>query len=571
MGKEKYLEILDYLAEYAKNKNESIRDIESSKSDYPEIIWLADLPKHELIEGITDTGFIQNHEYLIKMTKPKEPRPPAFPKLSEVLEQWVAKDSLTDENGGPRLKTSIVMNGKTLLSTQFPQIDIEFRQYVKDKWLEDFVAYKTQYLRYEDRVADFEVLNNIYERLYKIYSKLQQNDEDYELVSCAGLIYFKRNENAPLICRHILTSKADIRFEQNQKDDFIEVSTDIESFIRIETDAIADLTEQFDIKNLVDAEKKVYEYMLENNIINNLFDNKIKDAMSMFAEIIHSDAAFFDQINKTKEVPAKPLIYFAPSLILRKKNEGGFTSLYEKIIKHLNSLGERITLPERDEQTDSYEQIEENRGEHEAVMNQETGYSPDKVADTDNQIKIDNNPKLLTLQEFLVFTSMQNVYKVQNKVFSNKLQILGNIAFEAGEKPIYLTGTRNYSGHLIVAFENGKIGKITLESYKTDFNRKKLKNAYNNESRLIFIELIEEDTDLVAISNINKVMLFNTRQINPVGSKTTKGFQVMKSKDRSIMTKIKKLNQVKFQDIEYYRRNEGLNAVGFYLKQGDEI
>ena len=63
------------------------------------------------------------------------------------------------------------------------------------------------------------------------------------------------------------------------------------------------------------------------------------------------------------------------------------------------------------------------------------------------------------------------------------------IEFEPEEKPIYLTGEKKYKGFLIVAFENGKIGKISMKGFQTEFNRKKLKNAYNSESRLIFIEL----------------------------------------------------------------------------------
>lgn len=45
----------------------------------------------------------------------------------------------------------------------------------------------------------------------------------------------------------------------------------------------------------------------------------------------------------------------------------------------------------------------------------------------------------------------------------------------------------------------------------------------------------------------------------------------MKQKDNSIMKNVKKLNQVKLQDPEYYRKDESLNVVGYYLKQGDEI
>jgi DNA gyrase subunit A len=174
-------------------------------------------------------------------------------------------------------------------------------------------------------------------------------------------------------------------------------------------------------------------------------------------------------------------------------------------------------------------------------------------------------------KEILVFTSNHNVYKVQKTEIRDKFQALQKIDLEPGEKPIYLTGEKKYSGFLIVAFENGKIGKISMRSFQTEYARKKLKNAYNNESRLIFIELIQGDIDLVAMSSIKKVVLFNTSQINPVGSRTTKGVQVMKPKDGSSMLKVKRLEQTKLTEPEYYRKSETLNVVGYYLKTGDEV
>jgi len=173
--------------------------------------------------------------------------------------------------------------------------------------------------------------------------------------------------------------------------------------------------------------------------------------------------------------------------------------------------------------------------------------------------------------EILVFTSHHNVYKVPKKELMDKFHALQKIEFEPEEKPIYLTGEKKYKGFLIVAFENGKIGKISMKGFQTEFNRKKLKNSYNSDSRLIFIELVEHDIDLVALSSIKKVILFNTSQINPVESRTTKGVQVMKPKDGSSMIKVKRLEHTKLTEPEYYRKSEGLNAVGFYLKQGDEL
>ena len=173
--------------------------------------------------------------------------------------------------------------------------------------------------------------------------------------------------------------------------------------------------------------------------------------------------------------------------------------------------------------------------------------------------------------EILVFTSLRNVYKVQKKELLDKLQALQKIESEPGEKPIYLTGEKRYKGFLIVAFENGKIGKISMGSYQTEYARKKLINAYNGESRLIFIELIEKDIDLVAMSSIKKIVLFNTSLINAVESRTTKGVQLMKPKDGSVMIKVSRLENTKLEDPEYYRKSDSLNAIGFYLKPEDEV
>jgi DNA gyrase subunit A len=173
--------------------------------------------------------------------------------------------------------------------------------------------------------------------------------------------------------------------------------------------------------------------------------------------------------------------------------------------------------------------------------------------------------------EILVFTSLCNVYKVQKKELTDKLQALQKIDLEPGERPVYLTGEKRYKGFLIVAFENGKVGKISMESFQTEYARKKLRNAFSSKSRLIFIELIEHDIDLVAMSSIKKVVLFNTSQINPVESRSTLGVQVMKPKDGSVLIKVKRLENTKLADPEYYRKSEGLNAIGFYLKPGDEV
>ena len=201
-------------------------------------------------------------------------------------------------------------------------------------------------------------------------------------------------------------------------------------------------------------------------------------------------------------------------------------------------------------------------------------------APSEQPIPVGNSTKkstnLFSCSEFLVFTSMQNVYKIQNRGFTIKTQVKNKIEFEPGEKIVCFTGTNNYSGYLLVAFENGKAGKISFSKYQTEQNRRKLKNAFNGESKLIFIEHIENDIDLIAVSNVvasnkNKIILFNTKLIPPVKSKASLGVQVMRLKVGSVMTTVKKLDEVNLlNDPEYYRKPK-ISAIGYYLKVGDEI
>ena len=188
--------------------------------------------------------------------------------------------------------------------------------------------------------------------------------------------------------------------------------------------------------------------------------------------------------------------------------------------------------------------------------------------DAKNTLKIENKAEILNMPFFLVFTSSANVCKVQNQNYQSMSRIIEKSELDADERPIYLVGIKNYSGYLIAAYDNGKIAKISMSSYQTEFNRKKLKGAFNNEAQLIFIEHIISDTDYAVISSINKVVVFNSSRINAVGSRNTKGIQLMKSKDGSLMTAIKKLDNTSFANPDYYR-SENLNVVGYYLKDGD--
>lgn len=177
--------------------------------------------------------------------------------------------------------------------------------------------------------------------------------------------------------------------------------------------------------------------------------------------------------------------------------------------------------------------------------------------------------------DILFFSNKFNVYKAKvYELTSCKASTLGEylpntLNMEENEKIIYMAVTMDYSGYMIFAFNNGKISKIQMTSYQTKVNRKRLINAYNNKATLIFISYILKETDLLAIRDDDKALLFST-EILPI--KTTKNFsgiQVYKLKKNSIMSKVLLTSKLGIKNLEYYRTNK-LPHVGQFIKEIDK-
>lgn len=175
----------------------------------------------------------------------------------------------------------------------------------------------------------------------------------------------------------------------------------------------------------------------------------------------------------------------------------------------------------------------------------------------------------------LLFSNKYTVYKLKIyelddcKASSMGEYLANTLGLEAGEKIIYMVATDDYKGYMLFGFENGKMAKIDVESYATKTNRKKLANAYSDLSKLVYIESITDDIELVAYSSINKVLVFNTSGINPKTTRDSQGVQVLVSKKGSTMDKVKKIEEVDIKDLDYYR-TKNIPAVGCYLKAEDD-
>ena len=173
--------------------------------------------------------------------------------------------------------------------------------------------------------------------------------------------------------------------------------------------------------------------------------------------------------------------------------------------------------------------------------------------------------------KLLLFTDKANCYYLnvydlqtcQPSALGTFLPTLLNL--EKDECIVKTFTTNDFTGYLLFAYENGKVAKINMDSYKTKYNRTKIINAYNTDSTLLNIHYINDDTYFTCVSSIDKVLVFDTSLINPKSSKTSQGVNVLKSKKDSHMIQFEPCDMPLEERDYYYIAN--IPAIGKYLQK----
>lgn len=151
-------------------------------------------------------------------------------------------------------------------------------------------------------------------------------------------------------------------------------------------------------------------------------------------------------------------------------------------------------------------------------------------------------------EELLFFTDKFQVYKARACDFEDgKASVMGDylpvkLELDPDERIIKMIAAEDYSGTLVMFFENGKCAKVPMASFETKTRRKKLANAYNDGSPLVSMTLIDGDCEFMLSSDAGKVMIFNTVLILPKAARDTQGVQVMR------LTRAKLRSAVKYKD-----------------------
>ena len=174
--------------------------------------------------------------------------------------------------------------------------------------------------------------------------------------------------------------------------------------------------------------------------------------------------------------------------------------------------------------------------------------------------------------EMLFFSDKQNVYKMElYDIPDTKASALGEylpnlIGMEPDEKILYATPAYDFGGFMLFAFESGKVAKVDMKGYETKTNRKKLTNAYG-KGKIIGMLYCKEECQVALFSNIDKCVVFNTKDVLTKTSRSSQGVQVMTMRRKSLLTRIE-LPETSLKSTAGYEART-IPSSGYYLKDED--
>ncbi len=177
--------------------------------------------------------------------------------------------------------------------------------------------------------------------------------------------------------------------------------------------------------------------------------------------------------------------------------------------------------------------------------------------------------------DLLFFTDRCQVYKTKvSEIADTKASAFGEfiparLGMDEGEKAMFVLKTKDYSGYLLFAFENGKVAKVPLSAYETKTNRKKLINAYSDKAPLAGIDFTKTDREFLLTSSNGRMLLFHSGAIAAKTTKNTQGVAVMKLRKGHRVMAIGPYEEGRFSKPSRYRTRT-LPAAGALPSPEDE-
>lgn len=329
---QKVIRLVDYLTRLALLRSRLIRDI----AEYEKVLWISDVP-HE--RGCFTQAWGRDEEREPdEWLEVQNRREPALPTVPAQCKDWVDQSSLRNKNDLPDLlpeRTRQIQNPDwregsdqpetiphTELLVDHPEVRQAWDRYVQDKWFP-----------WTEEHSAWERVHKIYSALFAIYQEQLRLGEEYELVLGLGLLTWQ-TPTGQRVRRHLVVADAILEFEARLGEFTVRSHTE-GAKVRPELDML-DIEEQ-----PARAEEAAKASLASAE--DDPWDKRcVEGVLQALVHSINSQGDYDDSLEaKSIRASAKPIVEYAPALILRKRSDRGLTETLKRIKEQIAN-GEAI-------------------------------------------------------------------------------------------------------------------------------------------------------------------------------------------------------------------------------------
>ena len=327
----KIIRLVDYLTRLAFLRTKTIRDI----ADYERTLWISAIP-HE--KGCFTQGWGRDEEVDSDVwVEVQSHREPELPSVPEKCEDWVERSSLRNKADLPELLPKITIEvdnpdreegsdepeyiWRTELLQDHPEVQQTWERYVEGQWL----PWMEEHNRWES-------IHKVYAELFAIHQEQIRLGEEYELVLGLGLLTWK-TPNGQRVCRHLIVANALLEFEARLGKFTVRPIPD-GADVRPELDML-------DIEERPARAEETAKASLSESADNPWEKDCVEGVLQALVHSINSQGEYCDTLKKEGvRASDKPVVEYAPALILRKRSGKGLTEALKKIKDGIEQGGE---------------------------------------------------------------------------------------------------------------------------------------------------------------------------------------------------------------------------------------
>ncbi len=325
---QKAIRLVDYLLKLAALRTKVIRDV----GEYEKTLWISSIP-HERECFTQAWGRDEEHEKdeWIEVRNRREPEVPAVP---TACKDWVNPSALWNKNDLPELAPQITRQiqnpdwcegsdqPETIPHSErledHPEIQRAWERYVEEKWLP-----------WTGEHNAWKKVQEVYSALFAIHQEQLRLGEEFELVLGLGLLTWQ-TPSGQRARRHLVVADAILEFEARMG----------RFTVRPHTEG-AKLRPELDMLDIEEQPARAEEAAKAS--LNTAEDDPwekahVEGVLQALVHSIDSQGDYQDSLEtKNTRASLKPIVEYAPALVLRKRSAKGLSETLKRIKEQIEN------------------------------------------------------------------------------------------------------------------------------------------------------------------------------------------------------------------------------------------